>query len=215
MIAVIDYWEALFSRPSRAGLIEAAMPPPRRSPSTVSFPALHGRASLKPRTRAAASRMNSRFSRPSRAGLIEAPRRRRRPPHGATGFSRPSRAGLIEARSPGAGPGRTPSRFPALHGRASLKRDRPATLEVPRRRFPALHGRASLKLIVPMTYYFSSFKFSRPSRAGLIEAFGGGASFGASRSFPALHGRASLKHADRSRPGARSTVFPPFTGGPH
>ena len=58
-------------------------------------------------------------------------------------------------------------------------------------RFPALHGRASLK--------------RRNNRTA-------GGEMGR---FPALHGRASLKPAVRGAPSHVSSVFPPFTGGPH
>ena len=86
----------------------------------------------------------------------------------------------------------------------------------------------------------SSKVFSRPSRAGLIEASPPTTTSRLPRCFPALHGRASLKPAGvdmagvrealsfpalhgraslkPSRPPARRRrpgVFPPFTGGPH
>ena len=85
-----------FSRPSRAGLIEAGR---RNEPGCQPydrFPALHGRASLKPLLEPAPGDGEWLFSRPSRAGLIEAPK-----------FT------LLLSDQMG---------FPALHGRASLKR---------------------------------------------------------------------------------------------
>ena len=59
-------------------------------------------------------------------------------------------------------------------------------------RFPALHGRASLKPVPCSVTVIISTSFSRPSRAGLIEAVG----------LPDVRD-------------ALSVVFPPFTGGPH
>ena len=58
-------------------------------------------------------------------------------------------------------------------------------------RFPALHGRASLKLLADEERAVLVL-FSRPSRAGLIEA-----------PPPPRYGS------------SRAAVFPPFTGGPH
>ena len=155
-----------FSRPSRAGLIEAQNAITRWARCTH-FPALHGRASLK-RQAALASGSS------------------------CAAFSRPSRAGLIEARCVPPQSNAVPGDFPALHGRASLK---PGSLPARPDRFthfPALHGRASLKRGPRRAGRAARCTFSRPSRAGLIEA------------------RAAARRA-----GASAAIFPPFTGGPH
>ena len=179
-----------FSRPSRAGLIEARVPP-RRRPGRGGFPALHGRASLKLRVDVGQDDSSARFSRPSRAGLIEAARRSRwrRPP---SAFSRPSRAGLIEAsKRPCTSPASPAFSRPSRAGLIEAGRP-PAAPDFARRSFPALHGRASLK------------RRGTPAEPA------------AEPGFPALHGRASLKPGpDRRRGGKARRVFPPFTGGPH
>ena len=176
-----------FSRPSRAGLIEASSRP-RRPATWPCFPALHGRASLKRRPPAGAALLARRaFSRPSRAGLIEAAHRKSLSA-ACPEFSRPSRAGLIEAGRSRRGRGRPAACFPALHGRASLKRARPRRRAARLRRFPALHGRASLKRAA----------FRRADRGD--------------RGFPALHGRASLKHDPAGRVAGRVDRFPALHG---
>ena len=63
----------------------------------------------------------------------------------ASEFSRPSRAGLIEALASERGPCPACPGFPALHGRASLKRQVRPRQDLAVQCFPALHGRASLK----------------------------------------------------------------------
>ena len=133
------------------------------------FPALHGRASLKPFAWSADMPSSRQFSRPSRAGLIEAPRpaaHGRAPPpcfpalHGRASL-KPDVSGRVADHL---------ARFPALHGRASLKRHLRHRDGRHRERFPALHGRASLKPGVGERQLLAGHGFSRPSRAGLIEA---------------------------------------------
>ena len=207
-----------FSRPSRAGLIEAFTSAAAYWPDSGCFPALHGRASLK-RLRAAGLVPHvQEFSRPSRAGLIEASATRSGYEWGYCRF--PALHGRASLKRVGFDGGMWAHgrRFPALHGRASLKRGDARPLGRRGRGFPALHGRASLKraggvvgragvgefsrpsragLIEAATTPRSSTPntaFSRPSRAGLIEALGPVHGVDGAGGFPALHGRASLKH---------------------
>ena len=180
----------------------------------TSFPALHGRASLKRRRRHDGGDATD-VSRPSRAGLIEAPTSRQSQRAAARFPALHGRASLKHARCRPAA--RRHLGFPALHGRASLKRR--ALTEAPGEsvRFPALHGRASLKPPAPAAAAGRAGRFSRPSRAGLIEACPGRRSgAAAARSF-SRPSRAGLIEARLPpEPVVRvATVFPPFTGGPH
>ena len=215
--------------------------PPRYQSRTAHFPALHGRASLKRLPRhPGPDRLRHFPALHGRASL------KRRAVRGGGGGPRDfpalhGRASLKHSRRPPR-PGGRGRHFPALHGRASLKRHRMCRPGRLNPHFPALHGRASLKQQTRNDFSTGPSIFSRPSRAGLIEASkrppraargrplfsrpsraglieapgGHRGRVGVRPHFPALHGRASLKHSDAPPPAPRPThIFPPFTGGPH